>query len=418
MNHFRPLGNGQSALHDFWWIAYSFPTLTSGSTLIMKHLSIPFWGWLLLINNACQKENPPVLPVINVVSPTGYRPVVDTNFEFTLSLLQISADEVSVDYVTKDGTAVAGVDYFFVAGTAIIPPGSLTTTVKVKVKADSLRGEVKTFYLQLSAARNCTIETKDAIGEIDDTNGFYLPVNNAGYSTPSSYPSYTLIWSDEFNAKTIDKTNWSFETGNNGWGTQELEFYTDRSQNAFVSSGSLILEARKEKYFGADYTSARITTKSKKELKYGRIDIRAKVPVPNGIMSSLRMLGSNIDEVGWPTCGEIDIMQLPHLENVIYNTLHWSDSLSKPHQFGINQSLGTVTENTFHVFSVVWDSTNIDMYIDDRMTFRMSTDKSLPFNNNYFFTFNLAVGGDWPGTPDDNAIFPQRLIVDYVRVFQ
>ena len=138
-------------------------------------------------------------------------------------------------------------------------------------------------------------------------------------------PAYALIWSDEFNAKTIDKNQLEFETGNNGWGTQGWNSTPiDPPKRLCVPPQFDIWKQEKKNASVPIYISTN-TTKSKKELKYGRIDIRAKVPVPNGIMLPLRMLGSNIDEVGWPTCGEIDIMQLPHLENVIYNyvTLEW-----------------------------------------------------------------------------------------------
>ena len=370
---------------------------------------------LLCLFQSCQNDND-LIPRVNLQWVSGYRQKVDTDFEFVINIPLASKSDASVDYATADGTAVAGVDYLATSGTAVIPAGSLSTSIKVKVKGDSIRKNPQSFYINYSNPTNCTMTLTQAVGEIKN-DGLYFPVEDNGYVTPNTYPDYKLVWSDEFNGKSIDENNWTFELGNNGWGTHELVNYTNRIQNAFVSSGNLIIEARKEDVYG--YTSARITTKGKKSFKYGRIDIRAKIPtIPDGVMSSLRMMGSNIDAVGWPNCGEIDIMQLPHVEYFAYNTLHWTDSLGAARQFGVNNGLGVDGEKKFHVFTAIWDASRIEMYIDDYQTFEMSTNaKSLPFNDYFFFIFNVSIGGDWPGTPSSKAEFPQRMIVDYVRVF-
>ena len=384
----------------------------------MKYGSILQLALLLCLFQGCQEGND-FVPVATIQGATDYyRQKVDADFEFVMSIPHASRSDVSIDYATSDGTAVAGVDFISTSGTAIIPAGSLSTSIKVNVKGDSLRKDSQNFYLHLSNPNNCTMEMLPVLAVINN-DGLYFPVDNSGYYTPDSYPGYRLVWSDEFNGKSIDENTWTFEKGNNnGWGTHELVYYTDRTQNAFMSLGNLIIEARKEN--GGQFTSARITTKGKKSFKYGRIDIRAKMSIPDGAMSSLRMLGSNIDTVGWPACGEIDIMQLPHIEYYVYNTLHWRDSVNAPRQFGVNNSiLGLGNDSRFHVFTAVWDVNHIEMYIDDHLTFEMNTDgKSLPFKNYFFFIFNLSVGGDWPGTPTPNAQFPQRMVVDYVRVFQ
>ncbi len=261
--------------------------------------------------------------------------------------------------------------------------------------------------------------TNQIRGTIVNENGLYLPVDNTGYSTPNQYTGYSLVWSDEFSGKSINQNYWSFESGNNnGWGNHELEYYTGRTQNAFVSQGNLIIEARAEVFGGSNFTSTRMVTKGKKTFKYGRIDIRAKLPQGKGIWPALWMLGENIDAVGWPTCGEIDMMELLGQEpNKIYGTLHWGPS----HQsYGKNKVLSTGTfADSFHVYSMVWTQNSIELFVDDISYFLMdTTNEGPPFNLNFFFIFNIAVGGDWPGSPDSSTLFPQRMVVDYVRVFQ
>jgi beta-glucanase (GH16 family) len=230
-----------------------------------------------------------------------------------------------------------------------------------------------------------------------------------------------LVWSDEFNGKSINDNFWTFEQGNGGWGNHELEYYTGRTQNAFVSNGNLIIEARQERFGESNYTSARMITKDKKYFTYGRIDIRAKIPKGQGIWPALWMLGQNINQVGWPTCGEIDMMELVgNVPNKIYGTLHWGTSAAAHQSYGKNFVLSSgVYDDQFHVFSMVWDSNQIMIYVDDTSYFTMNiTGVTLPFGNNFFFIFNVAVGGDWPGSPDGTTQFPQRMVVDYVRVFQ
>lgn len=243
--------------------------------------------------------------------------------------------------------------------------------------------------------------------------------NNAGYSTPNQYTGYTLIWSDEFSGGAIDENNWSFEIGNNnGWGNNELENYTNSANNAFVSDGNLIIEARAEAIGGYNFSSARMITKGKKSFKYGRIDIRAKLPQGKGIWPALWMLGNNIDAIGWPTCGEIDMMELlGHEPNKIYGTLHWGPT----HQsYGTNKILSSGTfADSFHVYTMKWSQSSIELLLDDVSYFLMdTTNGTFPFNQNFFFIFNIAVGGDWPGSPDSSTSLPQRMVVDYVRVFQ
>src|SRR5215217_5230925 len=165
--------------------------------------------------------------------------------------------------------------------------------------------------------------------------------DNTGYSTPLKYQGYRLVWHDEFEASEIDTTSWVFENGNGpgGWGNNELEYYTDSRTNAFTDNGTLVLEARKEEKNGFQYTSARMITKGKRAFTYGRVDIRAKLPSGKGLWPALWMLGQNVDTVGWPVCGEIDIMELlGNQPNKVYGTLHWGAHWTKHQSMGRSYS--------------------------------------------------------------------------------
>jgi beta-glucanase (GH16 family) len=244
--------------------------------------------------------------------------------------------------------------------------------------------------------------------------------NNAGYSTPNQYTGYTLVWSDEFSGNAIDENNWSFEIGNNnGWGNNELEYYTSNPENAFVAEGNLIIEAKAGSMGALNCSSARMITKGKKSFKYGRIDIRAKLPRGKGIWPALWMLGDNIDAVGWPTCGELDIMELIGQQpNITYGTLHWGPTTDHFYGKTLGLSSGTFADS-FHVYTMKWTASAIELLVDDVSYLLMDISTGdFPFNQNFFFIFNIAVGGDFPGPPDQTTPLPQRMVVDYVRVFQ
>jgi beta-glucanase (GH16 family) len=255
-------------------------------------------------------------------------------------------------------------------------------------------------------------------------------IPTTGYTTPLTYPNMSLVWQDEFDGSELNSANWTHETGNGigGWGNNELQFY--KSSNTFIQDGHLVIKAKKESEGGFNYTSSRIITKGKREFKYGRIDIRALLPKGQGIWPALWMLGANISEpgVGWPKCGEIDIMELiggtgtgSGRNDKIYGTVHWDNNNSYA-QYGGNKTLtgGKTFADEFHVFSIVWDETKIVWYLDDVQFHIIDTTPAelSEFQQKYFFIFNIAVGGNWPGSPDGTTVFPQRMYVDYVRVFQ
>lgn len=232
------------------------------------------------------------------------------------------------------------------------------------------------------------------------------------------YVASKLIWSDEFSTDgSPNASNWNFETGNNnGWGNNELEYYTSRTQNAVVSNGTLKINLIKESYSGFNYTSARMTSQNKFSCKYGRIDIRAKLPSGAGTWPALWMLGDNIGSVGWPTCGEIDIMEaIGNNPNVIYGTLHYPG-----HYGGSADSSNTAISNIsteFHVYSLEWRADTIKFMVDSQVFKTFANTSSTPFNANFFLIMNVAMGGNFGGAVDPN-FSSSTMEVDYVRVYQ
>jgi len=360
----------------------------------------------------------------SIYDVTQIRITSSSIFRFDVYLDQVASTDVTIAYTTEAGTALANKDFKPVSGTVTIPSGKRQGFIEVEVTGDSTRKAMQTFYVQLSNPKNCTLTKAKGIGNINNSNGLFFPVDNTGYSTPTTYPGYTLAWNEEFNGTAIDATNWTLETGNGGWGNNELQNYTGRSENAFLSAGNLIIEARSESYGGSNYTSARMITKGKKVFKFGRIDIRAKMPKGQGIWPALWMLGNNIDAVSWPTCGEIDILELlGHEPNKIYGTLHWSTGGSNHASKGSSFISTTGSyDQQFHVYSLIWKQDVVKVLVDD-VEFTQVTKADLgaatyPFNADFFFIFNIAVGGNWPGVPNTTTEFPQRMVVDYLRVFQ
>jgi len=390
--------------------------------------AIAITACLFFILAACKKSDnniPPVLSSLSMANVTGIRNSGSTtNFHFVVYVNPVSDKEIKVTYATKDRSAVSGKDYTPVAGTLTLPVNQYSGNIDVIVTADSLRQNDQTFTLELSSPVNATLSATHATGTIQNP-GTYLPIDNTGYSSPSDYPGMTMIWSDEFNPKTLNTGNWTYETGGGGWGNNELEYYTTNSKNLFLTGGYLVIEAREEIVGTNNYTSARIKTQNKKTFTYGRIDVRAKLPKGQGLWPAIWMLGNNITQqgFGWPACGEIDIMEfLGNDPGKVYGTVHWGVAGGSHNYIGGNYSLTTGDFNSsFHVFSLQWDDSMMTFLVDDEPFYSASkTDigSNYPFDKPFFFIMNVAVGGNWPGSPNSSTVFPQRMIVDYVRVFQ
>jgi len=241
-----------------------------------------------------------------------------------------------------------------------------------------------------------------------------------------------VVWRDEFdgpNGSAVDPTKWVVETGAERWGNNELEYYTARNENVRLKDGNLVIEARAEKYKGPDgvtkdYTSARIKTLGKFSHAYGRFEARLKMPAGQGMWPAFWMMGDDIDRVGWPTCGEIDIMENIGKEpSVNHGSIHGPGYTG---DVGIEARYtlpgGKKFSDDFHTYSIEWEPDVIRFYVDDAL-YATQTKSSLRvgqrwvFDHPFFLLLNVAVGGDWPGSPDASTKFPQTMLVDYVRIY-
>lgn len=363
------------------------------------------------------------LPTVKIADASAVRGAAAGTCRFYVDLSAPATSQVTVHYTTVDGTAKAGTDFTATTGDLVFPPGRKEMTVDVAISADSLRRPAQTFTMAWSNPSHCVLATATATGTIVN-EGTYLPTDSSGYRTPAGYAGYHLVWQDEFTGKKLDEGDWNYESGGGGWGNNELEHYTSRPENVFLSQGNLVIEARKEDYGGSHYTSARITTQGKKEFTYGRVDIRAKLPVATGMWPALWMLGSNITSVPWPACGETDIMELIGKNpRQVVGSFHWKkEDGSEGTKNNVHDLTSGDFSQQFHVFSLLWGHDSLQILVDDIPYERASrqdlTDGLYPFDKPFFFLFNVAVGGNWPGPPDDSTPFPQYMFVDYVRVFQ
>jgi beta-glucanase (GH16 family) len=233
--------------------------------------------------------------------------------------------------------------------------------------------------------------------------------------------TWTLVWSDEFNG--LDTSNWSFEVGGGGWGNSELQYYTNGA-NASVSGGVLTITAARSSgglscwYGTCQYTSARMITRGKREFQYGRVEARIAAPMGQGLWPAFWMLGSNIGSVGWPACGETDILEHVNNETLVHGTIHW-DAGGHASYSG---SRAVSNLAVYHVYSIEWTPLYIRWFVDGvqyhEANIQNSINSTEEFHRPFFLLLNLAVGGNWPGSPDGSTVFPSRMQVDYVRVYQ
>ena len=232
-------------------------------------------------------------------------------------------------------------------------------------------------------------------------------------------PVPTLFWSEEFDKDGApDPTKWGYDlgTGSNGWGNSELEYYTNRPENAIVQGGFLKINAIRENYSGSAFTSARLLTKDKFAFKYGKVEVRAKLPAGVGTWPAIWMLGSDIATASWPACGEIDIME--HLGrdlNKIYGTLHYPGHFGGSADGSTTMIANATTE--FHIYSLEWTASTIKIFVDGQLFHTTVNYSGIPFNHDFFFILNIAMGGGFGGAVD--ATFTNATMeVDYIRVYK
>ena len=253
--------------------------------------------------------------------------------------------------------------------------------------------------------------------EAGDGYAWYHRFTSTKPSQDASYTYNDLVWEDDFNTDGApDATNWTYDLGDGGWGNGEVQTYTNSAENVKVLDGSLIITAKTDGSGG--YTSARLKSQGLRKFTYGRIEVRAKLPASAGTWPAIWMLGSNFTTVGWPTCGEIDIMeQTGANKDITLGTLHWYNTTAS-----VNASYGETTavadaSSDFHLYTVEWSDTSIKIYLDDVNFFQMANDSTLPFNADFFMILNIAMGGTLGGDIDP-SFTEDTMEIDYVKVFQ
>ncbi|MFT4785524.1 MAG: beta-glucanase (GH16 family) [Cyclobacteriaceae bacterium] len=257
-------------------------------------------------------------------------------------------------------------------------------------------------------------------GEGDDNPG-----------TESDVPEgYTIIWQDEFDETAINATNWDFENGDGtdfglpaGWGNNELQLYTGGASNANIETdGDLsVLKLTAVADGAGGYTSSKVVTKDKFSMRFGRVDVRAKLPTGQGVWPAIWMLGDNISEVDWPGCGEIDIVEmLGDNSSKVYSTVHFTNNeLKREEQQGTYELASGSFNDDYHKFSLTWTPESMTFFVDDtQMHEVIIADDMKEFLRSFYLIMNVAVGGNWPGYPDETTAFPQSMMVDYIRVYE
>ena len=394
----------------------------------MKNMFLYGLLCVLVLNWGCVDEDgspETVLPVVDLVAGELTEGDTTQNLIFTVTLSAPTEAQVVVSFGTIAGTAQSGVDYVGVTESElIIPPGATSQTVEIIVVDDNIIEGDETLEAvifapvnaQLGVARAEAIILNDDVPTPEPTGP-----PSEGYDSPTSYPGYTMLWQDEFNDGVLNDTYWTHEVGNgnNGWGNNELQYY-QADNTTFHPEGYLVIEAREQAQGGFNYTSSRLKTQNKFNFTYGRVDIRAALPKGQGIWPALWMLGERITSVSWPACGEIDIMEIVgHDPARLHGTAHWAQSGHALYGQSTTLAEGDFSDE-FHVFSIIWDDTQIRWLLDDveYNTLDITPPELSEFHENFFLLMNVAVGGNWPGSPDATTNFPQRMYVDYVRVFQ
>jgi beta-glucanase (GH16 family) len=337
------------------------------------------------------------------------------NVEFkTEKTVTISKDIIDVAIVSESVAASNGHKYKLKA--VVDGPYS---NLKWTIRGKEITGATETeAYFPFTGTYTVTLSAGSDKYTFKKEKTFTISGNDPDYVS-----NLKLVWADEFDGTTVNQNSWKFETGANGWGNNELQNYTN-GENAAVSNGLLTITARKinNDHKIGSYTSTRMATIGKKDFLYGRMEIRAKLPSGKGTWPAIWMLGSNINSISWPACGEIDMMEhIGSNPNMVQSALHTPSSSGATINYK-QYSLASA-ETEFHNYGMVWTEQYIQFYIDtpDNVfyTYNPTTKNSStwPFNKPCFFILNIAIGGNMGGEVDD-TIFPQNMVADYVRVYQ
>ncbi|MBD1384661.1 family 16 glycosylhydrolase [Mucilaginibacter rigui] len=344
----------------------------------MKHTHKYILIALVALFAGCSKKNDGANNIADKPANIVITPTVSADNSGTVTFAVTADNAISYEFDFGNGVFQNSTD----GKVTYKYPVAGTYTVKVTAKSQSGKITVKTIQVNVSAAE-------------------------------------ALIWSDEFTtAGAPDPGKWGYDLGNNnGWGNNELEYYTNRTDNAVVSNGTLKINLKKEDYNGFGYTSARLLTKGKFNFKYGRVEVKAKLPTGVGTWPAIWALGSNVDTTPWPACGEIDIMEhVGKQQNTIFSTMHYPGHYGGGGVGGTTQNPTASTE--FHVYSLDWTPATLKFAIDGVVYYTFPNSADLPFNNNFFLILNVAMGGNFGGPAVDPNFTSSTMEVDYVRVYK
>lgn len=263
------------------------------------------------------------------------------------------------------------------------------------------------------------VDITNALGSdvIASTNGC-----NDTYETIPNSSGYTLVWRDEFNYNGAPcASNWNLETippNNGSWWNNEQQYYTNRRDNSVVENGVLKITAKKENYRGKNYTSARMTTQDLYEFRYGKVEIRAKLPEGQGTWPALWFLGSNIDQVSWPRCGEIDLMEHGDGEPGLVSSAVHLPNTEGEHYYSRGDQVIQNESSQFHLYEMRWNSTKIEFFVDGIKHHNFTLNSSMPFHQPFFIILNVAMGGTFTSNNIDPNFVSSTMEIDYVRVYQ
>ena len=318
------------------------------------------------------------------------------------SNLTIEANIKGVDASNPNGDGSGEVQFVFSADNANTFKLSLGDGEVIETSSNSLTytytgSGIKTYNVYISAYNGAKF--------ISESITITVKINSG------------LIWSDEFSSDGApNSSNWTYDLGAGGWGNNELQTYTNESSNVIVEGGFLKITAKADGNGG--YTSTRLKSQGLQSFKYGRVEVRAKLPASQGTWPAIWMLGDSFTSVGWPHCGEIDIMEQTGWDKgTTLGTLHWYNTAGSSNaSYGTNTTVENATSE-FHIYALVWDENSLKIYVDDVEFFVMNNNANLPFNDNFFFILNIAMGGSLGGNiPND---FTQSTMeIDYVRVYE
>jgi hypothetical protein len=377
-----------------------------------------------LTNPICKiiiQDNDPFIPALQIPErlfvPEGNSGSQTLNIVVKLS--GPTENPVSFDWSTVDGWAKSNEDYYPVVNQSVVfEPGQTEKTLGVSIIGDDLFEMDDYFDVVLDNITGVQADRNSFRVYIKNDDTFTPQLLDDGTITPLDYPGMSLVWNDEFSGTSINTQNWGYDLGGGGWGNNELQVYTSSAENSFISNDKLNIKATK---LYNSYFSARMLSKGKQEFTYGRIDIRARMPYGQGIWPAIWMLGGNFSQVGWPRCGEIDIMEyLGHQQSKTHGTVHYYDNGHRYKGGSYSLSGNQSFHDKFHVFTIVWQENSIRWYVDYNLFYEVD-DQLVVFDSfrlPQFFIMNIAVGGIWPGYPDETTVFPQIMEVDYIRVFQ